>query len=198
MRPIPLLAPKKGDTRVNKVSSGTLALKSTSNVLIRILLVTIAASFLAAPCPVDAAPRQGQPAPNFKVISTTGQTISQDNYRGHVLILDFFATWCQPCRQSIPHLVEMNRKYGRQGLQILGLSVDEDGEEAVTSFTDEFRINYPLALAGVSTTLAFGVRSVPVMYLVDKKGIIVEVYRGFTDETARSVERNVKRLLAEK
>lgn len=198
MRPIPLLAPKKLDTCVNKVSSGTVALKLISNVLIRILLVTIAASFLAAPGPVDAAPRPGQPAPNFKVISTAGQTISQENYRGHVLILDFFATWCQPCRQSIPHLVEMNRKYGRQGLQILGLSVDEDGEEAVTSFTDEFRINYPLALAGVSTTLAFGVRSVPVMYLVDKKGIIVEVYRGFTDETARSVERNVKRLLAEK
>lgn len=198
MSPIPLLAPKKLDTCVNEVSSGTSSLKSTSNVLIRILLVTIAASFLAAPGPADAAPRPGQPAPNFKVISTAGQTISQDNYRGHVLILDFFATWCQPCRQSIPHLVEMNRRYGRQGLQILGLNVDEDGEETVTSFTDEFRINYPLAVAGVSTTLAFGVRSVPVMYLVDKKGVIVEVYRGFTDETARSVEQNIKRLLAEK
>lgn len=196
MSPIPLLTPKKGDTRVNEVSSGKLTLKSTSNVLIRILLVTIAASFLTAP--VDAAPRPGQPAPNFKVVSTAGQTISQENYRGHVLILDFFATWCQPCRQSIPHLVEMNRKYGRQGLQILGLSVDEDGEQDVKSFTDEFRINYPLAVAGVSTTVAFGVRSVPIMYLVDKKGTVVEVYRGFTDETARSVEQNIKRLLAEK
>lgn len=165
---------------------------------IRILLVVIAASFLTAPGPVDAAPRPGQPAPNFKVTSTTGQTISQENYRGHVLILDFFATWCQPCRLTIPHLVEMNRKYGKQGLQILGLSVDEEGERVIKAFTDEFRVNYPLALAGESTTADFGVRSVPVMYLIDKKGNVVEIYRGHTSEAARSMELSIKRLLAEK
>jgi peroxiredoxin len=163
-----------------------------------ILLVTIAASLLATPGPVDAAPRSGQPAPNFKVISISGQTFSLDNYRGHVLILDFFATWCQPCRQSIPHLVEMNRKYGKQGLQILGLSVDEEGERVVKTFTDEFRVNYPLALAGDATTVDFGIRSVPVMYLIDKKGKIAEVYRGFSNEIARSTELSIKRLLAEK
>ena len=163
-----------------------------------LLLVTIAASFLSLAGPVDAAPRPGQPAPNFKVTSTTGQTISQDNYRGHVLILDFFATWCQPCRQSIPHLVEMNRKYGKQGLQILGLSVDEDGERDVKSFADEFRVNYPVALAGDSTTAGFGVRSVPIMYLIDKKGKVVEVYRGYTEEMARALEQSIKRLLTEK
>jgi cytochrome c biogenesis protein CcmG/thiol:disulfide interchange protein DsbE len=164
----------------------------------RILLVIIAASFLFAPVPAEAVPQLGQLAPDFKVTSTTGQTISQDNYRGHVLILDFFATWCQPCRRSIPHLVEMNRKYGKQGLEILGLSVDEDGERVVKTFTDEFRVNYPLALAGDSTTVDFGIRSVPVMYLIDKKGKVVEVYRGYSDEMARSVERSIKRLLAEK
>lgn len=163
-----------------------------------LLLVTVAASFLSAPGLADAAPRPGQPAPNFKVISTTGQTISQENYRGHVLILDFFATWCQPCRLSIPHLVEINRKYGKQGLQILGLSVDDEGERVIRTFTDEFRVNYPVALAGDSTTTGFGVRSVPVMFLVDKKGKIVEVYRGYTDEMARSMEQSIKRLLAEK
>jgi peroxiredoxin len=171
---------------------------NVTTTLTKTLLIIIAASFLTAPGPVGAAPRSGQPAPNFKVISTTGQTISQDNYRGHVLIIDFFATWCQPCRQSIPHLVEMNRKYGRQGLQILGLSVDEDGERVVKTFTDEFRVNYPLALAGESTTVDFGIRSVPIMYLIDKKGKIVEVYRGFSNEMARSTEQSIKRLLAEK
>lgn len=166
--------------------------------LLKTLLVLIAASFLSAPGPVDAAPRQGQPVPDFRVTSTSGQAISQKNYRGYVLILDFFATWCPPCRQSIPHLVELNRKYGKQGLQILGMSVDEDGKEAVKSFGDEFRINYPLALAGDSTVADFGIRSVPVMYLMDKKGKIVEVYRGFTDEMGSSMEQTIKRLLAEK
>jgi cytochrome c biogenesis protein CcmG, thiol:disulfide interchange protein DsbE len=161
-------------------------------------LITAAASILSTPGPVDAAPRQGQPAPDFKVVSTSGQTITQENYRGHVLILDFFATWCQPCRLSIPHLVEMNRKYGRQGLQILGLSADDGGERAVKEFTDEFRVNYPLALAGDSTTVDFGVRSVPIMFLIDKKGRIAEVYRGYSNEMARSLEQSIKRLLAEK
>lgn len=162
------------------------------------MLVIVAASFLSAPWPVDAAPQQGQPVPHFKVTSTSGQTISQDNYRGHVLILEFFATWCPPCRRSIPHLVELNRQYGKQGLQILGLSIDEDGEWLVKRLADQLQVNYPLALAGDSTIADFNGRSVPVMYLVDKKGNIAEIYRGYTDEIGRSVEQSIKRLLAEK
>lgn len=166
--------------------------------LFRILPFAIAALFLAVPGRVNAAPLAGQQAPDFKVISTTGQTISQDNYRGHVLILDFFASWCQPCRQSIPHLVEMNRKYGKQGLQILGLSVDEEGERAVKTFNDEFRINYPLAFAVDPVSADYGIRSVPVMYLIDKKWKIVEIYRGYSNEMARSLEQSIKHLLLEK
>jgi len=167
--------------------------------LTRILLFVIAASFLTIPGPVDAALlKVGQSVPEFKVVSTSGQTISQENYRGRVLVLDFFATWCQPCRQSIPHLVEMNRKYGKQGLQILGLSVDKEAERTVKSFTDEFRVNYPLALAGDRTTDDFGILSVPIMFLVNKKGGVVEVYRGFSADTARSLEQSIKRLLTEK
>ncbi len=158
----------------------------------------LAASCLLMPEQVDAAAQIGHPFPNFKVVSTSGQTITQENYRGQVLILDFFASWCQPCRLSIPHLVEMNRKYGKQGLHILGLSVDENGEQVVKTFTEEFRVNYPLALAGDATTADFGVRSVPVKYLIDKKGKVVEVYRGFTTDKARTLELSIKRLLAEK
>jgi peroxiredoxin len=92
----------------------------------------------------------------------------------------------------------MNRKYGKQGLMILGLSLDKDGERDVKSFTDEFRVNYPLALAGNTIDVDFGIRSVPMMYLIDKKGKIIDVYRGFTNEMASSLEQTIKRLLAEK
>lgn len=166
--------------------------------IISFLLACLAAATLVVPSQLEAAPRPGQPAPNFKVVSTSGQSITLDNYRGHVLVLDFFATWCQPCRQSIPHLVEMNRKFGKQGLQVLGLSADEDGERPVRGFASEYRINYPLALAGDATTSDFGVRSVPIMFIVDKKGVIAEVYRGFSDEMGRSMEQLIKHLLAEK
>jgi peroxiredoxin len=149
------------------------------------------------PAQLLALPRQGQPAPAFKVVTTSGQSVSMDNYQGRVLVLDFFATWCQPCRMSIPHLVKMNQKYGKQGLQILGMSADEDGERVLASFTAEQHINYPVALAGDTVTEAFGVRSVPVMFVIDKKGRVAGVFRGYSDEIADSMELLVKKLLAE-
>ena len=163
-----------------------------------VLLLSLIVVELTFTAPSEAAPRPGQQAPGFKVVTTSGQSVTLDNYRGHVLVIDFFATWCQPCRQSIPHLIEMNRKYSLKGLQILGLSADGDGEGAVKDFGGEYRINYPLALAGDSTALDYGVRSVPVMFVIDKKGMIVEIYRGFSDEIGRSMEKLTNRLLAEK
>jgi peroxiredoxin len=151
-----------------------------------------------APLRLYAAPRAGKQAPDFKVVTTSGQPVSLDNYRGHVLVMDFFATWCQPCRLSIPHLIEMNRKYGKQGLQVLGMSADEDGERLVKSFAEERHINYPIALAGETALADYGVRSVPVMFVIDKKGRVAEIFRGFTDEVGSSSEQLIKKLLAEK
>ena len=163
-----------------------------------LVLALIAAIVSLAPINLHAAPRTGQPAPNFKVITTSGQPVSLENYRGYVLVIDFFATWCQPCRESIPHLIEMNRKYGKQGLQVLGMSADEDGERLVKVFANDHRITYPIALAGESTVVDFGVRSVPVMFIIDKKGSVAGVFRGFTDEVGRSTEQLIKKLLTEK
>lgn len=163
-----------------------------------LVLAIMVAIVALAPLRLYAAPRAGQPAPNFKVVTTSGQPVSLENYRGYVLVMDFFATWCQPCRESIPHLVEMNRKYGKQGLQVLGMSADDDGERLVKAFADKQRITYPIALAGESTLVDYGVRSVPVMYIIDKKGRVAEVFRGFTDEVGRSTEQLIKKLLAEK
>jgi len=163
----------------------------------RIALTLLAFAWLV-PAQAQAMPRVGQPAPNFKVVTTSGQSVTLDNYRGYVLVIDFFATWCIPCKSSIPHLVEMNRKFGKQGLQVLGLSADEDGEKDVRNFADQYRVNYPLALANEVVQADFGIRSVPVMFVVDKKGNVAEVFRGFSDEIGHSMEQLIKRLLAEK
>ncbi len=166
--------------------------------LCRLVMLIIAAGIMFGPVGSLAAPRTGQTAPNFMVRTTTGQQVSLDDYHGRVLVLDFFASWCQPCRMSIPHLVEMNRKYGPQGLQVLGLSADEDGERAVKAFAEKNRITYPVALAGETTLVDYGVRRIPVMFVIDKKGRVAEIFRGFTDEVGRSTEQLVKKLLAEK
>lgn len=164
----------------------------------RFSLVALLIIAILLPDQLLAAARVGQSAPDFKVITTSGQPVSMDNYRGYVLAIDFFTTWCPPCKASIPHLVEMNRKYGKQGLQILGQSMDEDGERAVKAFIEEYRINYPVALAPEQIQTDYGIVSVPVMYVIDKKGKVAAVYRGFSDEIGRSLENLVKKLLAEK
>lgn len=169
------------------------SIKPSSLLLAVVLLLSMVLPFRA-----EAAPRKGQPAPDFRVITTGGQSVTLASYRGRVLVVDFFATWCRPCQQAIPHLVEMNRRYGRQGFQILGLSADDDGEQLVRAFAGEYQVNYPLAMAGDTVAADYGVRSVPVMFVIDNKGFIAEIYRGSSEETLKKLEQLVKRLLAEK
>jgi peroxiredoxin len=168
------------------------------NLLHRLVSALLVSVVLFAPAGIQAAPRVGQPAPDFKMVTLTGQQVSLEKYRGQVLFLDFFATWCKPCRESIPHLNELNRKYGKQGLQVLGVSADEDGEKSVRIFAEQNRIGYPVALAGETVLTDFAVRAVPVLFVIDKRGRVAEVFRGFTEVAGRSQEQLVKKLLAEK
>ncbi len=143
-----------------------------------------------------AAPQKGLPAPAIKVVTTSGQPVTLANYRGHVLIIDFFASWCQPCKRSIPHLLELNRKYGGQGLQILGLSLDEEKDDLV-DFVKPLKVTYPVALANEDIQTEYGLRSIPTLYVIDKKGNVADTFMGLTDETRKNLEATLKRLLAE-
>jgi peroxiredoxin len=150
--------------------------------------------FLMLPAGLYALPQSGQAAPEFKVVTTSGQTVTLDNFKNNVLLLDFFASWCIPCRTSVPHLVELNSKYGKQGLQILGISAD-DNLRGLRSFADLHRISYPIAMNGETIQKSYGIRSLPVMFLIDKKGKIDATYIGYSNEIARAVETRIKQLL---
>jgi peroxiredoxin len=167
-------------------------------VLFCLILATVATTVLVQPASLYAAARIGQAAPNFKVTTTAGQQISLESLGGQVVVLDFFATWCQPCRASIPHLNELERKHGRRGLMVLGMSADDESAKGVRIFIDQNRIAYPVALAGETVLTDFGVRSVPVMYIIDKRGKVAGVFRGFTEEVGRSTDQLINRLLTEK
>jgi peroxiredoxin len=167
-------------------------------VLHRLVPALLAFVALSAPAGLLAAPRAGQQAPDFKMATLTGQQVSLERYRGQVLLLDFFAVWCKPCRESIPHLNELSQKYGKQGLQVLGVSADEEGEKSVRTFAEQNRIAYPVALAGEAMLTDYGVRSVPILFVIDRRGRVAEVFRGVTEASGRSQEQLVRKLLAEK
>lgn len=154
------------------------------------------AALLFSGTTAQAAPRPGQPAPAFKAFAISGQPVSLESLRGSVVILDFWATWCPPCRESIPFLSELHRKYAKQGLQIVGMSVDEAGERHVKSFAAEKNIPYQIVMASTKVQADYGVRALPVLFVLDKNGVVVEQMLGFSANHGRVLENLVKKYLA--
>jgi thiol-disulfide isomerase/thioredoxin len=152
---------------------------------------------VGAASPALAILQKGQAAPAVKVTTLSGQPVTLANYKGYVLIIDFFATWCGPCKEAIPHLNSLNKKYGKQGLQLLGLSVDDGEEKLVRDFSAARQLSYPVAIANDDLQTEYGLRSVPTIFVINKKGVVAEKYQGYSEETGKAIEALVKRLLAE-
>ena len=132
-------------------------------------------------------------APEFSLPQLSGQTIDLSAYRGKIVLLDFWATWCDPCREEIPYFVELQNKYRDQGLQIIGISMD-DGPEPVRDFYQHFQMNYPVAMGNAKIgELYGGVLGLPIVFLIGRDGRIVTKYTGATDISA--LEREIKALL---
>ena len=116
-------------------------------------------------------------APDFSLPDLTGQKLDLSSYRGKVVLLDFWATWCGPCRRQIPELVALYKKYNKsRGLVIIGVSCDliqGDGVKAVAPFVEEFRINYPIALADERLVDSMGVEAIPTTLFVGPDGKLV-------------------------
>mgnify|MGYP001033631536 CR=1 FL=1 len=116
-------------------------------------------------------------APDFKVTDLTGKSISLSDYRGKVLFLNFWATWCPPCRAEIPEFVEVYGEQKAKGLEILGISLDSKGKEAVAAFVNKYKINYPVVLETRNMTekLVNDYRPgqfIPTTIIIDKQGQI--------------------------
>lgn len=157
----------------------------------------LVAALMLASAPAGAIPRNGQPAPNFKAFALSGSPLSMDSLKGSVVIVDFWATWCPPCRESLPFLSEMHRKYGKQGLQIVGMSVDDGGERHVKTFAAEKGLQYHIVMASDKVRADYGVRAVPVLFIIDKNGNLVEKMTGFSPYHGKIIENLIKKLLAQ-
>lgn len=141
-------------------------------------------------------PEDRRMAPDFHLTDSTGQPVSLSQFRGRVVLVNFWATWCAPCRREIPLLKDFQRAYGSRGLVVLGLALDDGGWSVVRPFVEAFKINYPVILAGSKTTNLFGgLKAVPMTFFIDKQGRIAAVHAGLYQ--ASDCEADINAVLQE-
>ena len=113
------------------------------------------------------------PAPAWQLPDVDGRAVSSDRLKGKVVVLDFWATWCPPCRAEIPGYVELQKKYQREGLAIVGVSLDQGGPGVVSRFIADHRINYQVVIGDDKIVEAFGgIDAIPTTFIIDRQGVI--------------------------
>jgi cytochrome c biogenesis protein CcmG/thiol:disulfide interchange protein DsbE len=157
-------------------------------------LITAALTFTTF-APVALATGVGDTAPSFLLPTAAGEPIALDKLKGRVVYVDFWASWCGPCRRSFPWMNEMQQKYGARGFTIVGVNVDKrrpDAERFLQQTPATFSIVYDEA---GKTPEAYAVKGMPSSYLIDAAGKVVAVESGFRDEQKATFEERIRALL---
>jgi peroxiredoxin len=123
-------------------------------------------------------------APDFALKDANGKTVRLSDYRGKVVLLNFWATWCGPCKIEIPWFVDFERQHKAQGFAVVGVSMDEDGWQAVKPFVTELGINYRVLLGDDTVAQLFGgIDSLPTSFLIDREGRIAATHIGLVSKS---------------
>jgi thiol-disulfide isomerase/thioredoxin len=161
----------------------------------RAMLIAIVVAGLSLPAQ---ALEVGDAAPAFALPTAAGDTVGLERLRGKVVYVDFWASWCGPCKRSFPWMNALQRKYGGKGLTIVAINVDKkrpDAERFLTQTPAEFTVVFD---APGATPAAYGVKGMPSSYLLDAQGKVVAVESGFRDERAAELVARIDALLAGK
>jgi len=152
-----------------------------------LLLLPFAGSSLAQ-LPVIRFVRDPDPAPEFKLKELSGKEVTLESSRGKVILLNFWATWCGPCRAEIPELIALQNRY-KDRLQIIGLVVDDDDEDEIRKVISSEGINYPVALADSETRFAYGgIAALPTVFVINADGRVVQKHVGLFDPALYETE----------
>lgn len=158
---------------------------------IHVAAASAALAFLLASCsrpsnsPTRELKSQGQrkPAPNFSLKDADGNAVNLADYRGKVVLVNFWATWCGPCEAEIPWFIEFEKKYKDQGFAVLGVSMDDDGWKSVRPYIASHKINYRIMIGSPLVSDQFGnIDSLPTSFVLDREGRIASNHVGLIDK----------------
>lgn len=141
-------------------------------------------------------PARGTVAPDFTldVLASKGQTMQLSSLRGKAVVVNFWATYCEPCKREMPSLAELQKKYGPQGLQILGIVTDDPGEQTILDFVHRMGVNYPVLVGTDKVADAYGgVEGLPTTFYLDRNGKVVDRVLGGVP--ADEIEASIKKAL---
>ena len=141
--------------------------------------------------------KERKPAPEFALKDSSGKTVNLKDYRGKVVLLDFWATWCHGCKQEIPWFSEFERTYGAKGLAVVGVSMDVGGWKVLRPFLAETPVPYRMLLGDEATAKLYGIETMPDTFLIDRHGNVAAAYRaGLVDKD--NLEANIKALVSKR
>jgi peroxiredoxin len=137
----------------------------------------------------------GEAMPDFSLSSALdGKTIDSGDFKGKALLITFFTTWCPPCREEIPSLIQLQNDYAAKGFSVIGMSMDEKGASVVKKLIEKESINYPVLMASLKTARTFGgIVGVPTTFLINRDGEVVKRYPGYVPHSL--LEKDIKAIL---
>ncbi len=136
----------------------------------------------------------GKPAPDFTLQDLQGKLVKLSDFRGKAVLLNFWATWCGPCKVEMPWFVELQKQYGPQGFEIVGVALDDSGTEAIQKFAKEMGVNYTVLQGQDEVGDAYGAIGLPTSYFIDRNGTVINSSAGLVERA--EIEADIKKTLA--
>ena len=177
-----------------KACSSVLAL--SLSLLVSALAPLSAKAEAVAPAPGLLEVKARPAAPKWELEDLNGEKVKLSDFKGKVVLLNFWATWCPPCRKKIPDLIDLHKTYKDKGFAVIGVSIDEQGAAIVRPFVNRVGVNYPILLGSESVVNAYGIEPIPATFLIDRHGRVAAHHIGFTEKVI--FESEIVTLLAEK